>query len=209
MNQRPTKRGSRVSGARVRLKTTCRLGCVMARWHYGFAKCQREPGEYEDCPCWLTNSLVESLATWSLSNISSKIGHRPCAVRRHVPANGMIQSITKIAKPIAPEDIRVGDYLALLEITLQYGSFNWCMADPITLPPSEPVSITWQGHFGGMPLKVKSICLPFLLVKSPHGEMASLDVRHCRLARISSEYGRVARKAFKKKKKRNGRRSSK
>ena len=117
----------------------------------------------------------------------------------------MIQSAIQIAKQLAPEDIQVGDYVALLEITYQYPSFSWD-ADPVTLPPHEPICIKWESHAGGFPSKVKAVCLPFVLLRSATGEIFSLDVRHARLARVDCKYARVAWRAFKRKRRKRKKR---
>ena len=40
------------------------------------------------------------------------------------------------------------------------------------------------------PMKVKSVCLPFVFVKLPDGRHRTLDVRQHQLAEVSRDYGR-------------------
>ncbi len=102
-----------------------------------------------------------------------------------------------LAKVLAPEDVRVGDYVALLLVVCEVPSFWWC-GGVGTTRPDEPIRIPFLVENGGVPLEVRSICLPFVLVKSPGGEHRSLDVRRYRLARLDRGYAKTAWKARKK-----------
>jgi hypothetical protein len=50
-----------------------------------------------------------------------------------------------------------------------------------------------------MPMRVKSVCLPFVLTKCPAGEQSTIDLRKCQLARLDQGYAKRAWKAYKKK----------
>jgi hypothetical protein len=101
------------------------------------------------------------------------------------------------AKVLAPEDVRSGDYVALLQVIYELPSFFWC--DGIgTVRPDEPVRVPFVPNDGGVPLRVRSICLPFILVKAPSGKLRNLDVRRHRLARLDRAHARAAWKARKK-----------
>ena len=110
----------------------------------------------------------------------------------------------ELAKTLAAEDIRRGDFVAILDVVYEYPSFLWC-DDAQVLPPTEPVRVRWRSQRASRPLKVKAICLPYLLVKTPKGRHGTLDVRQCRLVRLSDCYVKKAwkqyRKAAKKKEK--------
>lgn len=103
-----------------------------------------------------------------------------------------------LARALAPEDIRPGDYVALLHETYELPSFYWC-ADAALLPVERPVRIRCVPREDQAPLRVKHVCLPFVLVKSPQGVCRTLDLRLRHLARLDSAYGRAAWKAYKKK----------
>jgi len=111
----------------------------------------------------------------------------------------------ELAKTLAAEDIRRGDIVAILDVVYEYPSFLWCN-DAQVLPPTEPVRIRWRSQHLKKPLKVKAICLPYVLVKTPKGRYGTLDMRQYRLVRLSDRYGQKAwkrfRKAAKRKKKR-------
>jgi hypothetical protein len=104
---------------------------------------------------------------------------------------------SRLARTLAPEDIRPGDFVTLLSVTYEVPSYFWD-ADATTLPRDEPVRIRCMPETGGVPLRVKSVCLPFVLVKSPRGEHGAVDVRKCRLARLDRKYASDAWKAYKK-----------
>jgi hypothetical protein len=50
----------------------------------------------------------------------------------------------------------------------------------------------------GQPLKVLSVCLPFVCVKDALGETRTLDLRKHRLARLDSRFARTVWKGQKK-----------
>lgn len=101
------------------------------------------------------------------------------------------------AKVLAPEDVRAGDYVTLLHVIHELPSFWWC-GEIGTIRPDEPVRVPFLPNNGGVPLRVRSICLPFILVKAPSGELRNLDVRRHRLARLDRAHARAAWKARKK-----------
>lgn len=103
-----------------------------------------------------------------------------------------------LAKPLAPEEIRVGDYVSLLHVFYDVPSFFWC-GDSALQRRDETVRICYLPETGGVPFKVKSICLPFVLVKKSDSTQQTLDVRKVRLARLDRDYAKVAWKVNKKK----------
>lgn len=101
-----------------------------------------------------------------------------------------------LAKSLAPEDIRRGDFLAVLDETWEYPSWFWC-SDATLLPREEPVRIRTLPRDDALPLEVHAACLPFVLVRDVHGRTRTLDVRRCRVARLDRRYAAAARKAAK------------
>jgi hypothetical protein len=108
-------------------------------------------------------------------------------------------SDSDLAASIAPEDLQRGNYVALLSVTHEYPSFFWC-SDATLVPRGEPVRIPFTGSDGGIPLKIKAICLPFVFVKDPTGKHRHLDTRLCRLVRLSPSYAKSVWKLMKKRK---------
>src|SRR6185295_14723900 len=103
-----------------------------------------------------------------------------------------------LAKALAPEDIGLGDFVAVLHEVLEVLSLYWCR-DSMLLPADEMVRVPYIPAGNGLPLKVKSVCLPFVLTRLPNGDCRTLDVRQCQLARLDRTYAVASWKAFKKK----------
>lgn len=104
---------------------------------------------------------------------------------------------SKLAKVLAPEDVRAGDYVAVLQVVCELPSFLWC-GDSTTVRIDEPVRVPFIPKQGGVPLKVRSICLPFILVETSSGTHRTLDVRRHLLARLDRDYARDVWKMCKK-----------
>jgi hypothetical protein len=104
----------------------------------------------------------------------------------------------EFARAVGPEDLRRGDFVAVLSITLEHlpqsaldGSF------PCASP--EPVRTQWLPWCGGEPLKVCAVALPFIFTKDAEGDFLALDIRRYALARLPKGYARVAWRALKEK----------
>lgn len=108
------------------------------------------------------------------------------------------ESRSTLARVLAPEDVRPGDYVALLEEIYELPSY-WWRTDSALESRDELVRIRMIPTQENLPLKVKSVCLPFVLAKKPTGERQTLDLRRCRLARLDADYAATAWKAYKKK----------
>lgn len=115
---------------------------------------------------------------------------------------------TGLARPLAPEEIRPGDYVAMLLVVVEYPSFLWC-DDATLLPRDEPRRMRFVPHDEPQPLKVEAVCLPYVLGRTPKGAAATLDVRRVRLARLDPEFAAQAWKAYSGKGKSGKRRNNK
>jgi hypothetical protein len=104
-------------------------------------------------------------------------------------------SPSELASYVAPEDLECGDYVAILSVLHEYPSFFWC-CDVALSAREEPVRIQRMDVDDGTPLKIKAICLPFVFAKDAAGKHRTLDIRLCRLARLSPDYGRKVWKAL-------------
>lgn len=111
---------------------------------------------------------------------------------------------SELAKTLAAEDIRCGDVVAVLDLIQELPSFLWT-AEPSVLPPGELVRLHCRNPEAGRPLRVEAVCLPYLLVSTPAGRPKTLDVRQCRLVRLSEVYARKVWKRLRKAHKRRAR----
>lgn len=102
-----------------------------------------------------------------------------------------------LAKVLAPEEIRAGDFVTPLFMIAEMPSY-WWRCDEWSLPHDQPVRIRFTATSEGLPLKVTSICLPFVLTKTPAGDLSALDLRTCQLARLDTLHAKRAWKAYKK-----------
>jgi hypothetical protein len=117
--------------------------------------------------------------------------------QRTSPKTGSAAAEATLAKAIAPEDIRTGDFVTPLSVIAEVPSYYW-RADAWSLPVDQPVRIRFTSSCDGLPLKVKSVCLPFVLLKQATGQPLTLDLRQCQLARLDRRYAKRAWKACKK-----------
>jgi hypothetical protein len=109
-----------------------------------------------------------------------------------------VVATTRSSQALAPEDIRVGDFVGLLQASVQYPTYLWHGDLPSHHGPEECVRVSFMPCDGGVPLKVKAVSLPFILVKAPGQNAETLDVRLCRVARLDADYAATAWAAFKK-----------
>lgn len=109
-----------------------------------------------------------------------------------------------IARPLAPEDIRPGDHVCVLQVLQEYLPL-WCLFESDTWKDPQPLRFRWLPADGDTPLRVIEVCVPFLLVEQVDGSHRTLDLRRHRLARVSEQFGR---RAFKRLRRRGGKGTS-
>lgn len=107
------------------------------------------------------------------------------------------KSKTRVARRLAAEDVRIGDFVALLYESCEVPSFMWC-GDAQLTGRDQMVPLRYRSSRGGIPHKVKAICLPFVFVRPPDGQCFSLDLRQCELVRLPKRYGKFVWKRLKK-----------
>lgn len=100
-----------------------------------------------------------------------------------------------LARSLAGEDLRCGDFVGILHETLEVPSYHWS-CDGQLLPPDELIRLVYRPTAGGTPLKVKAICLPFVFVKHPSGQHQTLDIRRQQLVRLTKSYARLVWKTM-------------
>jgi len=117
------------------------------------------------------------------------------ALMKSMKTRTPLSTETVLARPLAPEEIRRGQYVTPLNEFVEMPSFLWPFLDS-ELKPSDLVRIRIKSGEGGIPLRVKSICLPFVSVQTPQQEIRVLDLRRVQLVRLSTEFGKSVTKAL-------------
>ncbi len=101
---------------------------------------------------------------------------------------------TSLAASLAPEDVKIGDFIAPLTRTYELPSYLW--NDAYT---NEIVRLQITAHDAGRPMKVKAICLPFVYVSLRKKKRQIIDVRTTQIARVDKHYARQVRRGIAKK----------
>ena len=90
-----------------------------------------------------------------------------------------------MAASVAGEDIRRGDFLALLNVVSEWPTFYW------DSPPTEDVMrLKVIPADAGIPFKVRAVCLPFVYVKPPNGPIRTIDLRMAQVVRLDRAIAR-------------------
>jgi hypothetical protein len=100
------------------------------------------------------------------------------------------------AATVAGEDLACGDYVSLLNETVEFPSFLWD-ASGVDLSPHELVRLKVIPDTAGHPLKVMAICLPFVYARLPGGDVATLDTRRTQLVRLNRKCAKAIWKELK------------
>jgi hypothetical protein len=113
---------------------------------------------------------------------------------------------TSLAASVAPEDLGIGDFVAVLNEIHEYPAIVWC--DLGSGSADELIRVRTCATDGGTPLKIKAICLPFVYAKSPEGSTRTIDIRQVQLVRLKKRYSEtiwndLRKQRAKEKKKRN------
>jgi hypothetical protein len=95
---------------------------------------------------------------------------------------------TTTAASVAPEDLKCGDFVAVLSEVIEVPSYLWM--NLVTTERETLFRMRCIPSGTGLPLKVKAICLPFVFVKPPTGQFETIDIRRVQLVRLDESYGR-------------------
>jgi len=90
---------------------------------------------------------------------------------------------------VAPEDLRCGNFVAILSEIVELPSFLWLDWD--RTHRGEPVRMRRIPLTSGLPWKVRAICLPFVFVESPYGKWETFDSRRAQLVRLKKSYAKT------------------
>ena len=100
-----------------------------------------------------------------------------------------MEPMVSVARLVAPEDIRPGEYIAVLSV---FETHVGPVLDACAEPGLRAVRVEEIPWFSGDPVLVEAVCLPFVLARDADGGRRPLDVRRMRLARVSEAYARAA-----------------
>ncbi len=100
-------------------------------------------------------------------------------------------------KTVSPEDLAVGDFIAITRSLIESPSFLWCC--DATLQKREDLVRLWLMPTDIQPpLKVCAVCLPFVLTKSVDRRSRLVDLRKVQIVRVDPKFGRRVRKQYRK-----------
>ncbi len=94
----------------------------------------------------------------------------------------------RVAKTLAPEDIRAGDFITILTIVRE--AFPDMYDD--TMPAEQrarAIRVATTPESRPAILRVEAVCLPLVLTVKPDGKPRVLDTRRVRLARVDTGFG--------------------
>lgn len=129
--------------------------------------------------------------------MTSRPNYSPSSLPNSSDTDAQSPAELTVAKPLHPEDITVGDDVAILFTSSQYPTFTWYGFDTSILPIEQPIAITYLPYGDQEALVVQQICLPFVLCKTFDNRHRYLDVRQFQLARLDKSFAaadRIARK---------------
>jgi hypothetical protein len=107
-------------------------------------------------------------------------------------------STTAVAMRLAPEDLRPGLDVAILTEVVECPTWLWA-GDCPGVRADEMVRLQHTPRNGGRPLRIKAVCLPFLLVVRTDGKHRTLDVRRVQLVKLEQDYAKLVRKGLRRK----------
>ncbi len=107
------------------------------------------------------------------------------------------KSSTTVAARIAGEDIHPGDYVTVLNESVELPSYLWNCSGG-ALPADELVRILYKPSDAGQPYKVVAVCLPFVYTERPRRGTKIFDTRQNQLVRLDPDTGHAVWKRIRK-----------
>ena len=99
----------------------------------------------------------------------------------------------------SPEDIQIGDYVVRTHRRYQLVPCN--VERSVTGEAIEPIILYAWPYDAGEPLKVRAVCLPFVMTENQYGSREAVDTRQDVLMKVSKAYAKAAKPEPEKKKK--------
>ena len=109
------------------------------------------------------------------------------------------------ARKLHAEDIRVGDYVAICDVTYEFASFFWNGIDSFDTTKDQAICIRFTAHDDFDIYRVKSICLPFVYTVDTAKKNRVFDLRRTNLFRITHQFARAFKKGIRQSNKRKRR----
>lgn len=100
-------------------------------------------------------------------------------------------------RTLHPEDICVGDNVAIMSRSVQVPTFMWCNFDTSMTPMEKPVRMTFLPDGEQEALRVSDVCLPFIICDTYDNKHVFIDLRQTQLARLDAAFAKADRKARK------------
>jgi len=100
---------------------------------------------------------------------------------------------TRTVRPVAPEELAPGMFVCVMSATSQAWPDTDCVPGGSTL---RVLRLVFIPEGAGVPLRVQSVCLPFVLVSGFDGRAQTLDIRLVRLARVRKKHAKAAFEAL-------------
>ena len=118
-----------------------------------------------------------------------------CAMKTKPKSAGKMRAAPTLAATVAGEDLACGDFVALLHEFVDVPSYMW-PCDGFRLSPHELVRLKFFPSQAGQPLRVITICLPFVYAKSADGVLTTIDTRQAQLVRLDRRCAKSVWKAL-------------
>lgn len=103
----------------------------------------------------------------------------------------------KASKRLHPEDLKIGDDVAVSQTYHELATYCWCILDSFQHPPDELIRLSFMDQGDHHPQKVKSICLPYVLCQKSDGKHIVHDLRQLQLTRLDSKFALAVDTALK------------
>lgn len=98
-----------------------------------------------------------------------------------------------ISKPLMPDDVERGDFVSILNWTIEMLPIVDLSEWSDIIEPKRAVVLPCETAV----YRVIDVCVPFVLAKKPDGAHVTFDLRRYRLARVSKQFGRRVFKRLK------------
>jgi len=100
-----------------------------------------------------------------------------------------------LTRSLAPEDIRVGDYVVVTHDTAQV-LLESCL--PGATQALQLARVRFIPYRAGWPYRVVSVCVPFVIVQDFEGDVENLDLRQHSISRVDKHYFQSASRRYRK-----------